>query len=360
MRKKNMAKSNINPSLFGIINSNRDYSKQEVWGKNQFNSSFPASLVAYLYSKKLDCVYVKIDKNNKIEHTKISAKDLFGMSPLDANTFYAFESVYTPFQQFYKGAIPRIDLVIQNMKTGICTKGLEIKLTALPDNSTCELKDHEFSCELVIRPDTISYLACSIAKLYVVNKSELKRIMSCFSEVKQWENEKEIIEKYSIFLDFVDELAKLLYKNQEPLVLQPVWKTEGKNPRLADNCLDVFVWSNLAMIHLFTNHAIEKPNRIGRTERTLVWLVKMLYEFVQTNQFNAEDIIDKLSFNTKNDKAFSVNGKVTHPMLKCKELTTPRVKKEEIKNIILGGGQNLLSPERRFDAIIYNSPELFE
>ena len=27
---------------------------------------------------------------------------------------------------------------------------------------------------------------------------------------------------------------------------------------------------------------------------------------------------------------------------------------EEIKNIILGGGQNLLSPERRFDAIIFN------
>ena len=29
------------------------------------------------------------------------------------------------------------------------------------------------------------------------------------------------------------------------------------------------------------------------------------------------------------------------------------------EKIILGGGQNLLSPERRFDAIIFNSPELF-
>ena len=43
----------------------------------------------------------------------------------------------------------------------------------------------------------------------------------------------------------------------------------------------------------------------------------------------------------------------------CEELTNPRIKKEEIKNIFLGGGQNLLSPERRFDAIIYGSPELF-
>jgi HindVP restriction endonuclease len=43
----------------------------------------------------------------------------------------------------------------------------------------------------------------------------------------------------------------------------------------------------------------------------------------------------------------------------CDELAQPRITKSEIKNIILGGGQQLLSPERRFDAIIYNSPELF-
>jgi len=51
---------------------------------------------------------------------------------------------------------------------------------------------------------------------------------------------------------------------------------------------------------------------------------------------------------------------VTHPYMDCDELHNPRITKEEIKNIILGGGQNLLSPERRFDAIIFNSPELFE
>ena len=63
--------------------------------------------------------------------------------------------------------------------------------------------------------------------------------------------------------------------------------------------------------------------------------------------------------NTKNDKAFSSSGSVTHKYMACKYLITPRIKKSDIKNIILGNGQNLLSPERRFDAIIYNSPELF-
>lgn len=86
----------------------------------------------------------------------------------------------------------------------------------------------------------------------------------------------------------------------------------------------------------------------------------MLYDFSQNGQFNHAKIIDELSYNTKNDKAFAVSGMVTYPYMTCEELKKPRITKEDIKNIILGGGQNLLSPERRFDAIIFNSPELFE
>lgn len=54
------------------------------------------------------------------------------------------------------------------------------------------------------------------------------------------------------------------------------------------------------------------------------------------------------------------SGTQTYEFLKCAELVHPRISKYEIKNIILGGGQNLLSPERRFDAVIVNSPDLFE
>lgn len=45
-----MEKKQIEPSLFGQThnNSSRDYSREYYWGKNQFNSSFPASLVAYM------------------------------------------------------------------------------------------------------------------------------------------------------------------------------------------------------------------------------------------------------------------------------------------------------------------------
>lgn len=61
-----------------------------------------------------------------------------------------------------------------------------------------------------------------------------------------------------------------------------------------------------------------------------------------------------------NDKAYALSGTQTYEFLTCAELEHPRISKYEIKNIILGGGQNLLSPERRFDAVIVNSPDLFE
>lgn len=77
-------------------------------------------------------------------------------------------------------------------------------------------------------------------------------------------------------------------------------------------------------------------------------------------QFDYRRIVRLHSYNIANDKAYALSGVQTYEFLQCKELTHPRISKYEIRNIILGGGQNLLSPERRFDAVIVNSPDLFE
>lgn len=164
-------------------------------------------------------------------------------------------------------------------------------------------------------------------------------------------------------LKSIDSIIVSILDKQEPILMQPIWKTIGKSPKLADQCLDVFVWSNFAFTQLFLDVARGELtaglNRITRQVRTIIWLFKMLYDYAKNGQIDHAQIIDQLSYNTKNDKAFAVSGKVTHPYMACDELTKPRIAKNEIRNIILGEGQNLLSPERRFDAIIYNSPELF-
>ncbi|CAN5829418.1 HindVP family restriction endonuclease [soil metagenome] len=352
----------IKPSLFGINHSNRDFSDHDAWGKNQFNSSFPAALAVYLYSKNLHNVYIKLNENLETYHDSISTDNLYGLSPLSEELFYSFESQFLPYQKFLIGNIPRVDLVTQSLPNGDVLRNLEIKLTALPDNSTCHLSDDFYGCEIVVRPDTIVYLACSLFSLFENRKADLENIIGEeFEEIMDWTEPEIVIPYLGKMIRVIDEISLLMIDFQTPLVMQPIWKTLGKTPKLAENCLDVFVWSNLAFIRPFANVAKfeVRNNKITRQLRTLIWLFKMLYDFSKDGQVNHARIIDSLSYNTKNDKAFALSGRVTHQFMKGDILGKPRIKREEIKSIILGGGQNLLSPERRFDAIIFNSPDLF-
>ena len=130
--------------------------------------------------------------------------------------------------------------------------------------------------------------------------------------------------------------------------------------RLADDCLDVFVWSNLATIQMCCGEDRVSVSGISRFQRAIIWIYRMLFDYAIYGQFDYVRIIKNHSYNNANDKAFALNGARFYRYLACNELTHPRIGKDEIRNIILGGGQNLLSPERRFDAVIVNSPDLFD
>jgi hypothetical protein len=351
------------PGLYGVIHSNKDFTQADTWGKNQFNSSFPAGLTNFLASKGLDNVYLYLDKELKVRHGKISTEEILGIKQNSDDLFFSFESPYTPYQQLVIGSLPRVDLVTQLRSNGQCLRPIEVKLTALPDNSTCHLSEEYYGCEIVIRPDTIVYLACSIASNFKDKQKELSQLIgNKFDNIVDWTDGIVVWSHITEMISTIDKIILSVIDKQEPILLQPIWKTKGKSPKLTDNCLDVFVWSNFAFTQLFVDVArgeLSVNNKITRQIRTIIWLFKMLYDFSKNGQINHHKIIDELSYNTKNDKAFAVSGRVTHRYMSCPELTMPRVQQHEIKNIILGGGQNLLSPERRFDAIIYNSPELF-
>lgn len=352
--------SNNTASLFGIENSNRDFSKAKSWGKNQFNSAFPASLCCYLESKSLKANYYNIEDDSFV----IGEKDIdtvYGTTSLEkSNRFFSFETMYTPYQRYVKGNIPRTDLVIQDLTTGHCLRGLEVKLTALPDHTTCELIDSKYGSEIVVRPDTIVYLACSIIESIA---DKLQDILSPFHlTIDDWSDPQEVIQNVETINQCIGIIALEIKDNNIPFLLQPIWKTKGKSPKLSNYCLDVFVWSNSAFCYFISKNSSSdvNANRINRHTRTSIWLYKMLSDYVEYGFFDHGKIIDALSFNTKNDKAFASSGIITNKYMQCDNLTKPRITKGEIKKIILGGGQNLLSPERRFDAIIYNSPELFK
>ena len=344
------------PSLFGLQRTNRDFKKKGAWGKNQFNSSFPASLCCYLASKGIDANYLSV-QNGVFCPVTISIQEVFGI-PADSNDIYfAFEAQHTPYQKYVVGTLPRTDLVIQKESTGKCLAGLEVKLTALPDNTTCKLGEHAYGSEIVVRPDTIVYLACSIALCFNKKLSDFLPNIN----ITNWSDASEVLTKIDVIVEAIESISLALESIQNPFLLQPIWKTEGKSPSLSEQCLDIFVWSNAGFSNFISKIANKDTtaNRITRQTRTAIWLFKMLKDISLIGKFDHEEIIDNLSYNTKNDKAFASAGTVTNQYMSCSRLEKPIIGKSEIKNIILGGGQNMLSPERRFDAIIYNSPELF-
>lgn len=353
------------PGLFGLKRSNRDFASKDSWGKNQFNSSFPAALCAYFESKNIKSNYITV-LNDKVIVTDISISDLFGISSLEQNEiFYSFESQFSPFNMYVNGSLPRTDLVIQDIKNKLCIRGLEVKLTALPDQTTFYKTENEYGCELVVRPDTIVYLACSlISNIEKNNTEEFRKFFDI--DIKDWSESESVISNKDFILDGIKNISNILSlsNNSSPLLLQPIWKTKGKSPDLSDYCLDLFAWSDVGFarfIHDISLNTFNSKNiKITRQFRTCVWLYKMLHEYFKDGVFNYKKIIDQLSYNIKNDKAFSSQGSITNSFMTCENLIKPRINKKEIKNIILGNGQDLLSPERRFDAIIYNSPDLFK
>ena len=348
--------SSEQPSLFGLNKTNRDYTKESTWGKNQFNSSFPASLCCYLASKDIEANYLSIE-GGVLKPTTIAIKDVFGIEADDSDLYFAFESQHTPFQRYVIGSLPRTDLVTQKESTGECLQGLEIKLTALPDNSTFHLKENEYGSELVVRPDTIVYLACSLASSL---QSDLIELIPNI-QIEDWADASLVLPHIKTIIETIKNISLHIEDTQNSFLLQPIWKTKGKSPQLAEQCLDIFVWSNAGFSNFISQIADSNPKatKITRQTRTAIWLFKMLQDIAIKGQFDHEAIIDTLSYNTKNDKAFASSGKITNRYMLSTRLEKPVISKAEIKNIILGGGQNMLSPERRFDAIIFNSPELF-
>lgn len=369
-----MIKKQIKPGLFGQNHSNRDYTKEKTWGKNQFNSSFPASLVAYMASKSMEPVYVTLDKKLNVILKSINGSDLFGLDPNSDNLYYGFETSYAPFEQYFIGTkkSENIDLVLFSLTEGRTPmRGLEIKLTALPDDSTKELPEDERSCEIVVRSPTVCYIACGICSHYTTEKQKqkLRQLLQGVPNIDHWEDRSDVGPHYVKIREAVIRVMEDMVKYQSPIMIQPVWKTDPKTMQLTDDCLDVFVWSNIALMKICTDSDLKITKRkngtvnygITRFHRTVIWLYRMLFDYVTYGGvFNYGKITSTMAYGTKTDKAFAPSGTHTIKYLKSPELTHPRIKKSEIRNIITGGGQKYLKPERRFDATIVNTPDLFE
>jgi hypothetical protein len=357
------------PGLYGIRHSSRDFSQPKAWGKNQFNNAFPVALLCYLGDVYKDDKHVLIHLTRKNEelstsHRFVETSELLGQPASSDKLFFKFEDSFTPYSDLLsEDKTPKLDLVIRDRssKDKVCLAGFEIKLTALPDNSTHIYTDESrFGSEIVMRPPTIPYIAFGIIEAYERKQSDLRDFIHQTCEtVQDWGNGAEIKEKMLELKQTLDTVLAHKLEKQRPLMLQPIFKTKGKQMILEEYCFDYFVWTDFALTRLFMD-SVSTRGDVTRQERTLIWLLRMLYDFSRRGQFNYSDIIKTSSFNFRNNKAFACNGSVTNKYMRSPQLTKPRFKKEIVRDIILGGGQKFLSPERRLDAILVSSPDLFQ
>ena len=96
---------NDKPRLFGIERSNRDYTVADTW-KNQFNSSFPASLACYLHSKGMKAVYIKSEARYEKDLQYIGIDELYGIDPLGDDIFFRLKHNIHHFKNMLLGRFP--------------------------------------------------------------------------------------------------------------------------------------------------------------------------------------------------------------------------------------------------------------
>lgn len=345
----------MSSGLFGIERSNRRV--DDHWGKNCFNSSFPAATANYMLENDIPAIYINViieDGMPKVVASEIPVNKVFNCGGLRASELYfAFESIFEPYQEYSFDQIDGIDLVIKDTK-GKFLSPLEVKLTVIPDNTTFKKQEALWGSELVVRSATTSYCALG---MYDAIKDDSKQVREIFedacSAIQSWDNDFEMTHKLPSLCSSIDEFQRRYYTRQKPLLMQTLWKTQGKSPLLADQAFDIVVWSDYAFSRLFIDASYELNTTMSRPMRATARLAKCLWELSKSGKIRVVDIYRQMAFGNQTDKEFAIPGNKWKTYVSSPRTINPILSKEAVNKIIAPGYIEKLSPERRFDQTLY-------
>lgn len=351
-------------SLYGLTHSSR--SQKDLWGKNQFNSAFPAALACYMRDQGLGAVMVKLQESLETECVVTNLDDIFGTELPNDQLFFDFEARYAPYASLVDHPLERIDLIIRKASQRIGKTGksetvagefirpLEVKLTVVPDNSTASNPSDKWFPEMVIRPATTKYCALSLASQ--ISQADAKDIFHVMGrDVRDWGNISEVTALLPKVLDTLRLFQSHFLDCQKPIILQPIWRTQGKQPLLDKQAFDLFVWSDHALLNVIIDLASKNPSSITRYARSALRIARYLFEYGRAGVAHIDNIYASMTYEAQSDKEFTLNGQNTKRYLDHPRMHTPIVNREAVKDIILNGGERNLSPERRLDQTIFFS-----
>lgn len=345
----------MSTGLYGIEYSNR--SVDDHWGKNCFNSSFPAAMASYMMEHDIPAVYIKledIDGKLKTVPTEISLRNVFRCGAKSASELsFNFETVFAPYQRYSFDAIDGIDLVIKDL-AGNFLSPLEVKLTVLPTDSTSRQTEDKWGCELVVRSATTSYCALG---MYDAVKGDARDVREIFedacSSIQMWDNDYEMTHKILRISQSIDAFERRYLDRQKPLLMQTIWKTQGKSPLLAEQAFDIVIWSDYAFSRLFVDASYEVTSTMSRPMRASARLARCLWELSKSGKIRVVDIYRQMAFGNQTDKEFAIGGSKWRQYVTAERITRPILHKDVVNEIIQPGYIEKLSPERRFDQTLY-------
>ncbi|WP_289301300.1 HindVP family restriction endonuclease [Sporofaciens musculi] len=341
--------------LYGVYHSNR--SADDHWGKNRFNSSFPAALAAYMLDHDLPVIYIKLESvEGKLEVVpcEISMREVFNSGNRSLQQlYYAFESVFKPYQNYSFDAIDGIDLVIKDIN-GQFLSPLEVKLTVIPTSQTCNRPETEWGSEVVVRTATTSYCAFG---MFDAVKDKAKEVRNIFEEacssIQSWDNDFEMTHKMDSLCHAVDSFEFQYHHRQKPLLLQTLWKTQGQSPLLADQAFDIVVWSDYAFSRLFLDGSDSFSSTMKREMRASARLARCIWELSKSGKIHMKDIYRQMAFGNQTDKEFAVGGPKWRRYVNAERVQNFALNKSVVHEIIEDGYIDRLMPERRFDQTLY-------
>jgi len=86
------------PELYGINKSNRK--GKDLWGKNQFNSTFSASLACYMRDCNIPAIYLSVNENLEVVASEIDIDEVFNTTIENSKLSFDFETKYDIYQNF--------------------------------------------------------------------------------------------------------------------------------------------------------------------------------------------------------------------------------------------------------------------
>lgn len=341
--------------LFGIEHSNRR--EIDHWGKNCFNSSFPAATASYMLEHNIPAIYInlaEVEGELKVVATEIPINQVFNCGNLHANDlFFSFESVYEPYQEYSFDQIDGIDLVVKDTH-GTFLSPLEVKLTVLPDNTTYKKAEESWGSELVVRSATTSYCALG---MYDAVKEDARLVREIFEEacssIQSWDNDFEMTHKLPLLCSAIDSFQHSYYGCQKPLLMQTLWKTQGKSPLLAEQAFDIVIWSDYAFSRLFIDSSYEEATTMSRPMRATARLARCLWELSKSGKIRVVDIYRQMAFGNQTDKEFAIPGQKWKTYVSSPRTYRPILSRDVVNEVIEPGYIEMLSPERRFDQTLY-------